>query len=426
MLGILATTALLSGVVLPDAYGQRSGSSSSSPSSSSGFSRPSAPSAPSTPSFSRPSVPSSPPAASTPSFSRPPVAAAPSAPATTPPTSSGGWFSRPSAPPATAARPETPAAVPPAASSGGFSRPSVPTATTQTAPNPATVAPSSGGFSRPGVGTAVVGGAAVGVVGGAALGHAATTQPNTEQRAASEPAQRTNTTTQADRSGSAVTNAQQRSMSTDSYRAYQAERAAAQRPPTPVSTNEVRRDPVFTSARTTYGGDTDRYMRERQTNYSAYRRDNPQVFVITQDMRPNYGMYDSGFLTGMMLGSIGQQAQNAAWLAAQQNQPWYPAYRADLERQARDNAELRSRMAAMDAEMATLRQNGQVRPVTSLPAGIDASVALAPEAVIADSSGSGWGFWTWFFMIGFIMLAAFMAYVWLAAHGKIGRRKRLA
>jgi len=53
---------------------------------------------------------------------------------------------------------------------------------------------------------------------------------------------------------------------------------------------------------------------------------------------------------GAAIGS--SMSNNAAWMAAQQNQAWYASYRADLDRQAMSNAELRNKIAAMDAEIA--------------------------------------------------------------------------
>ena len=65
-----------------------------------------------------------------------------------------------------------------------------------------------------------------------------------------------------------------------------------------------------------------------------------------------------------------------------------------------ENADLRRRVDEMDREMARIRSEGQAtsQPATSLPAGVPAAVAIAPEAVEADavamppekSGTSGW------------------------------------
>ena len=181
--------------------------------------------------------------------------------------------------------------------------------------------------------------------------------------------------------------AQSRNMSATSLQAYQAERARAQQPPTPVTTQQVRQDPVYTSARSSFGGNADRYYSQRTVVINNYRTTHPEVFSYSQNLRPNYGIFDSSFLTGMMVGAIGTSLYDrATWMASQQHQPWYPQYRADLERQAGDNADLRARMAEMDREIDALRAQNRVPPTPqALPQGVDPAMAIAPEAVNADT-----------------------------------------
>ena len=340
----------------------------------------SAPSRPSTPSYSAPSRPS------TPSYSAPPRASTPAAPAAS-----------------------TPRRDPPAASNGGYTRPTVATPPTAVAPPPAPATaqraqptPNPSGFSRPaavGVGAAAVG---VGVV-------AATSPATASERQTPPPAQ------------NGITAAQARSASTDTLRAYRAERESATRPPQPVARTEVRQNPVFTDARRSYGGNTDAYMRQRTIDYGSYRDRHPEVFRATQNMQPNYGIFDSNFLTGMMMGVIGTSLYDrATWMNSQQTQPWYPQYRSDLERQARDNADLRYRLDEMDREMARVRAANNHVTVSALPAGVSPSIAIAPEAVIADADDSGmhWAIWL---IIGITMLA--LCYVGYIVYSVYGRRR---
>ena len=165
----------------------------------------------------------------------------------------------------------------------------------------------------------------------------------------------------------------------------------------PVASTQVRSSPVYSSASRAWGGNADTYYSRRTVVYSSYRSSHPDVFIITHNMRPNYGIYDSGFLTGMMFGYIGSSMiHNASWMYAQQSQPWYPAYRADLERQAVDNAELRAKMYAMDAEIAKLKAQGvQPQTTNSLPQGVDPAMAIAPEAVMADAPEKPSYTWLW-------------------------------
>ena len=219
--------------------------------------------------------------------------------------------------------------------------------------------------------------------------------------------------------------AQQRNQSLESLRAYQSERNRATNPPQPVATQQVRQDPVFASSRQAYGGDPARYVEQRRDQYYSYRDRNPDVFHATQNMRPNYGIFDTNFLTGLVMGVLGTSLYDrATWMNGQTNQSWYPQYRADLERQARENADLRRRLDEMDREMARIRSEGATSApaVTALPAGVPAALAIAPEAVEADaaavntaknqppaSTGFGWIIWlvlaaavagaVWFFII---------------------------
>lgn len=209
--------------------------------------------------------------------------------------------------------------------------------------------------------------------------------------------------------------AQARNMSASSLQAYQAERARAQQPPTPVTTQQVRQDPVYASARTSFGGNADRYYTQRTTVINNYRTAHPEVFTYSQNMRPNYGIFDSSFLTGMVVGAIGTSLYDrATWMASQQHQPWYPQYRADLERQARDNADLRARLDEMDREISNIRAQGKVpQQPQALPQGVDPTMAIAPEAVNADAAskanGGGGYMWIWIILgLGAMGVAAWV------------------
>jgi hypothetical protein len=162
---------------------------------------------------------------------------------------------------------------------------------------------------------------------------------------------------------------------------------------------------VYTSARSSFGGNPNTYYERRTVVYNNYRSNHPDVFIINNNLRPNYGIFDSGFLTGMVMGYVGaSMVSNATWMLAHQHQPWYNGYYGDLQRQAQTNAELRARLATLEAEMAAQRARGvTVSPTTmALPDGVDPAMAIAPEAVNADAdatpiasshenNGVGWG-----------------------------------
>lgn len=205
----------------------------------------------------------------------------------------------------------------------------------------------------------------------------------------------------------ALAAANNKAVSATTLNAYQAERSSARTPPAPIPTAQVKNDPVFASARSSYGGNPDVYYNRRTVVYSSYRSNHPDVFIISGGMHPYYGIYDTGFLTGMWMGYVGSSMiHNAMWMYGQQSQPWYPAYRADLEQQAQTNADLRVKMQQMDAEIATLKSQGiQPQQMNNLPQGVDPSMAIAPEAVMADAPEKNGGF-PWLYAMGGVVAGA--------------------
>lgn len=269
-------------------------------------------------------------------------------------------------------------------SSSGFTAPSRPSAPSMqfNRPSPSTFAPSSGatqnGFTKPNMAPSTTTSnppAAQSQNEFTKPGSTATVQPSQSSGRAPPP--------------NALSTAQTRNMSSSSLASYQAERAQAKQPPMPIAQTELRSNPVMSSARNSYGGNVDTYMSRRATTYDTYRTSHASTFVIVHEIRPNYGIYDSSILTGMVMGVIGtNMAQNAMWMNAQQNQPWYSQYRADLNQQAQTNEELRNKLAILDKEMSDQQAQGHTVNVDSPPPGIDPSMFIAPEAVITDSDFS--------------------------------------
>lgn len=205
---------------------------------------------------------------------------------------------------------------------------------------------------------------------------------------------------------STLGSASTKSMSQDSLKAYQAERATASKPPQTINTADAKNNP----ARSTYKN-TDQYMSNRTTIVSNYYNTYPGLGGITYHMHPNYGIYDSGFLTGMVMGYVGGSIiNNAMWMYSHSHEPWYSGYRADLEAQAANNADLRARLNQMDAEMAKLKaQNVQPQPVNTLPTGVDPALAIAPEAMMTADADEGMSWWWAVVFFGVGLLAALIA-----------------
>jgi hypothetical protein len=213
-------------------------------------------------------------------------------------------------------------------------------------------------------------------------------------------------------------------MSTNSLEQYRKERAEATAPPKPVNAEQVRRDPVFTEARRNYGN-VDDYMAQRNRHVQDYRSRYPEAYRYNQGMSPNYGMFDSNFLMGLMLGHLGSSSNsNAVWMDSQRDQEWYRQWRADMDKKAAENAELKSRLARMDSEMAEIRSRNDAPKATALPAGVPGSLAIAPEAVIAaeDPGKKGIG-WLWI-ALGMILAVGAGVLIYLHHLGAVSNRRR--
>ena len=288
-------------------------------------------------------------------------------------------------------------------SKGGYSRPSAPSSApppraytpppqVQRTPDPPRqftappAAPTQNGFTKPGAPPAQI-----------APPPPASTQNGFTKPGAPPARATTGTTAIPPKNGpppNALAGAQTRNMSANSLNLYQDERERAKHPPMPISPADTRNNPAYVNASRAYGGNFDTYMTGRHANYSSFRDSNRDTFVIVHEIRPNYGIYDSGFLTGMIMGAYIHGAvsdhnadmQHAAWLNAQQNQAWYSQYMSDLRQQAETNAQLRERLAYMEGQQAQAKAQGVTVDATQLPHGVDPSIAIAPEAVITDSN----------------------------------------
>ena len=282
----------------------------------------------------------------------------------------GGGFSRGASSSSFSSSFSKPAASAP--STPSFSKPSVATPSTTTA------GPTSNGFSKP-----------------AASAPSTTTAGPTSNGFSKPGSNATSNGTIAPATGS-LGNASVKANSAASLSAYQSNRNSATSPPPPAI---AKTDPVYRNASSAWGGDPARYQSQRVTVINNYRSNNPGVYVITSHMSPSYGMYDSGFLTGMVLGAVGNSISNAIWMNAQVNQPWYPSYRAELEAQAADNADLREHLSALDAEMAAQRANGAPTTVTTLPPGVDPALAFTPESVVPEQTQSNSHILLWILLV---------------------------
>jgi hypothetical protein len=119
-------------------------------------------------------------------------------------------------------------------------------------------------------------------------------------------------------------------------------------------------------------------------------------------MTPYYGHYDSGFLMGLLIGEMGSNhGSNVNWVYSHQNDPWYSQWRADLEKQAQSNAELKQKLVDMDKELTDLKTKNATVVASVLPEGVTAAAAINPDAVDdEDENKSSWLWWSVFGILG--------------------------
>lgn len=144
----------------------------------------------------------------------------------------------------------------------------------------------------------------------------------------------------------------------------------------------------------------------------------PPVWV--RNGPPSYGSWAAPFLGGLLLGGIGTKAYDS-WAYSHWNDPGVTQWRADMERQAQDNTELREKMDALNAKVAELQ--AQNAPKTDkLPDDIDPSLVVAPETAMLATAHSGTNWWVWGPLIAIMSIGGFLALcVWVSRN-----RQRLA
>ena len=130
--------------------------------------------------------------------------------------------------------------------------------------------------------------------------------------------------------------------------------------------------------------------------------EHPPVYVLQG--HPSYGAYAGAFLGGVLLDRI-MQPSYAQWAYSHYNDPGFQAWRADMQNQAADNAELRDKLAQMDAQVQQLKARNA--PTSeALPDDVDPSLVVAPQTVmLATASSHHW--WLWI-TLGLASIVAFI------------------
>ena len=195
---------------------------------------------------------------------------------------------------------------------------------------------------------------------------------------------------------SAADTAIAKGQSQQAYQRFQADQQKFRAPPAaaPPDTKAAQQTPAWRQ----YGSrwhSADSYYAARE---DALRRapsvrlyyEHPPVYVLQG--RPSYGAYAGAFLGGVLLDRI-MQPSYAQWAYSHANDPGFQAWRDDMQRQAADNADLRAKLAQMDAQVAQLK--AQNAPTSeALPEDVDPSLVVAPQTVMmATASTTHWWLW---------------------------------
>ena len=89
---------------------------------------------------------------------------------------------------------------------------------------------------------------------------------------------------------------------------------------------------------------------------------------------PSYGIWDALFLWSIL-------DLHHDWAYYHHDDPAYEAWRHDADRLAQDNTDLRAKLAAMDRDVAAMKEKQQPADPNYLPPGVKPDVALAAEVV---------------------------------------------
>lgn len=161
----------------------------------------------------------------------------------------------------------------------------------------------------------------------------------------------------------------------DSIRAYKAEKQKFKDPTADTVPREsYSSSPIYSQTRN-YG--TFDYKTHYSQRDDYYRQSgwNPPGYVYSG--RPSFGMWDALFLW-----SILDNTRNPAYVALAHNQandPGYKEWRKEADRQAETNADLRGKLAKLDAELEKV-ENQPIDP-GYLPKGVPPEVAISSDAL---------------------------------------------
>jgi TRAP transporter TAXI family solute receptor len=171
----------------------------------------------------------------------------------------------------------------------------------------------------------------------------------------------------------------QRQKSAESLSAYKAEQSKFKQPEKPFDKNTYANNGLYKSA-PVYSGYSAKTQITVRNNYYGGMGYSPPMYYTS--FSPSYGVFDTMFMF-WMLDSMHTNAEARAMAHNYRNDPGYQQWRRDADKQADTNAELKAKLASMDAEMAKLKDQ-PVNP-NYVPKGIPSEAIVAPQAMMAKT-----------------------------------------
>ena len=173
----------------------------------------------------------------------------------------------------------------------------------------------------------------------------------------------------------------ERQLSSQSYNRYRAEQDRFKAPPqgTLTGASDYAKNPLYSANAGRYRNYDQAYA-ERDVWRNAHPwAPSPWAYHSA----PSFGMWDALFLW-MVLDKINEPS-HAAVAYNNANDPGFQAWRAEANRLAASDAELKAKLDVMDAKLTAMQ--GQPQKPGALPDGVPAAVALAPAVMVADPGG---------------------------------------
>ncbi|MCG6551094.1 MAG: hypothetical protein L7F77_02105 [Candidatus Magnetominusculus sp. LBB02] len=198
----------------------------------------------------------------------------------------------------------------------------------------------------------------------------------------------------------------------ESLSKYKAEQGRYKAKDTTTNYSSYAANPVVNRTR---GYDQSTYAYRRDNFYGTYSYQPPHYVYMSA---PSFGMWDAMFLWFML--DHASDRHYAAMYYNHQNDPDFIRWRQETERLSGENAELKTKLATLDKEVAGLK--GQPVDPTYVPPGVDADITLNKKVLeAAHPEKKESHFLRWFLIFVLAALLIYFIYKKRKASSSAGR-----